>query len=148
MLKGQVSDDILTFTYDSIAKFQELEVRPVLEKIITLVIKEKEGDVYRALNGNIDGLDWDFDFNPLWKIGPVEKADIEVKQAQRDQIYVTTGILSPDEVIQERFAGLEEFSEWGDAPIDMKVTVTAPGEKEAKTGENVENNENAQKGLF
>lgn len=129
--------DILSY-YDSIAKFQELEVRPILEKIITLVVKEKEGDVYRSLNGNIDGLDWDFDFSPLWKIGPVEKADIEVKQAQRDQIYVTTGILSPDEIKQERFADLEEFSEWGDAPIDMKVPPIAPGEKEAESGENEE----------
>jgi phage-related protein (TIGR01555 family) len=134
--------DLLSY-YDSIAKFQELEVRPILEKIITLVVKEKEGEVFRALGGNIDALDWDFDFNPLWKIGPVEKADIELKQAQRDQIYVTTGVLSPDEIKQERFADLEEFSEWGEAPIDMKVPVIKPAENDSETGKNEEIAESA-----
>ena len=120
--------DLISY-YDTVAKFQELEVRPILEKIIGLVVKEKQGPVSRALSGKTDGLDWEFKFKPLWRVGPVEKADIELKEAQRDQIYVTSTILSPDEVRQERFSNLEEFSAWQGQPVDM----TTP---EIKTPEN------------
>ncbi len=124
--------DLLSY-YDSIAKFQELHVRPILEKIISIIVSEKEGDIYKVLGGNTESLDWEFEFNPLWKIGPVEKADIELKEAQRDQIYITTTALSPDEVRQERFAELEEFSAWQAAPVSMKTPVILPREAEKKT---------------
>jgi phage-related protein (TIGR01555 family) len=133
--------DIISY-YDSIAKFQELEVRPILEKIIGLIVQEQEGDIFKALHGNVDNLDWEFEFNPLWRVGPLEKADIEVKQAQRDQIYVTTGVLSPDDIRQERFADLEAFPEWENHPVDMSMP-PLQAEEGAETGENEEDNQNA-----
>jgi len=117
--------DLVSY-YDTIAKFQELEVRPVLEKIIDLVVRERNGDIYRALNGAVDSLDWEFEFNPLWRIGPVEQADIELKEAQRDQIYVTATVLSPDEIRQQRFADLEEFAGWESQPVSMIAPEFSP----------------------
>ena len=104
--------DLLNY-YDNIAKFQELELRPIIEKIIGLIVRESDGAIHRALGGRVDGLDWEFDFNPLWRIAPGEEADIELKQAQTDQIYITSAVLDPTEVRARRFKELEEFSSWG-----------------------------------
>lgn len=110
--------DLVSY-YDTIAKFNELEVRPILEKIIRLVVSETEGEIYRLLGDDITSLDWEFVFNPLWKVGPVEQADIDLKNAQTDQIYITTAVLSPTEAKAKRFANLEQHTKWESAPINM-----------------------------
>lgn len=120
--------DLLSY-YDSIAKFQELEVRPIIEKLLTILIHESRGEVSQKLGGQVDQLDWEFEFNPLWRIGPVEQADIELKQAQRDQIYITQGVTSPSEIRKDRFRALEEFSKWEDQNIDL----TSPSLPDADT---------------
>ena len=112
--------DLLSY-YDGIAKFQELEIRPIIEHVISMVIAEEDGDIYRALNGNIDGLDWEFDFEPLWRLGPLEQAEVDLKTAQRYQIYITTGTLSPTEVKQIEFDDLEEFTDWEQQPLNMSM---------------------------
>lgn len=118
--------------FDDVAKFQELRIRDVIEILISLVVKERDGDIYRALSGNTAGLDWEFEFNNLWKLGPAEKADVELKEAQRDQIYITTGVLSPSEVKSLRFKELEEFSAWKPAPLSMKTVPLLPAKPEEK----------------
>jgi hypothetical protein len=109
--------DIISY-YDSIAKFQELEMRPVLERIIELIVQETAGPVFKALAGNTDSLDWEFDFNPLWKVGPVERAEIELKEAQTDEIRIDSRVMGPDEARSRRFEDLESYSGWEDpAPV-------------------------------
>jgi uncharacterized protein len=103
--------DLITY-YDGIAKFQELEIRPILEKIIRLIVREKRGAVYKALGGQVDQLDWNLEFRPLWKLDPASQADVSLKEAQTDQIYLSTGVISPDDVRSRRFQDLEKFSEW------------------------------------
>ena len=116
--------DLVSY-YDNIAKFQELEVRPIIEKAIRLVVHESQGEISRLLGADIESLDWEFDFNPLWKIGPVEQADIDLKTAQTDQIYVTTAVLSPSEVKTKRFADLEQHTAWEKAPVSMSKPAIA-----------------------
>lgn len=115
--------------YEGIAKFQETEVRDIVYWLIGLVIRERNGEIYKALGGDISGLDWEFEFNPLWKEDPKEKADRELKQAQRDQIYITTGVLSPSEVKALRFKELEEFDDWEETPVDFKTPSSPDPEK-------------------
>jgi len=117
--------DLVSY-YDNVAKFQELEVRPIIEKAISLVVHETQGEIKKLLGADVDKLDWEFDFNPLWKLGPVEQADVDLKQAQYDQIYITTAVLSPSEVKSKRFADLEQHTKWEKAPINMsKPSITA-----------------------
>lgn len=125
--------DLLNY-YDNIAKFQELEVRPIMEKNISLIVRETEGEIYKALGGKVEELDWEFEFNPLWRIGPVEQADIDLKNAQTDQIYTTTAVLGPDEVRTRRFKDLEEFKKWEGQQVNLKTPALKliEGEKEKK----------------
>ncbi len=143
--------DIVNY-HDTIAKFQELEVRPIIEKIISIIVHETEGAIYKALGGNISSLDWEFTFNKLWSVSPAEQAEIELKEAQADQIYITQGVLYPDEVRQRRLADLEEFPGGEeDSGLDFrtksvviaggKMTDSANvdlGESEKKSDENAE----------
>lgn len=103
--------DLITY-YDGIAKFQELEIRPILEKIVRLIIREEKGAVWNALNGQVSQLDWEISFRPLWKLDPSAQADVSLKEAQTDQIYLTTGVVASSDVRLKRFNDLEQFSEW------------------------------------
>lgn len=103
-------NDLISY-YDSIAKFQEIELRSIIEKAIQLIVNERSGEVYKALVGNVNSLDWEFEFNPLWKLTETEKADVELKQAQADKIYIESAVISPNEVRSKRFKDLEEFGD-------------------------------------
>lgn len=100
--------DLVSY-YDSIAKFQEIELRPILERVIGLVIRERSGQIYRTLGESVGSLDWEFKFNPLWKLSDSEQSDIYLKQAQADKIYIESAVLSPNEVRKQRFEELETF---------------------------------------
>lgn len=115
--------------YDSIAKFQETDVRKVLYWLIDIIIREKDGEIYKALNGETSSLDWEIKFNPLWREDPGEKAERELKEAQRDQIHIAAGVLSPSEVKQMRFSELEEFDVWENQSLDFTTPQIEPEEQ-------------------
>lgn len=108
--------------YAQIAKFQEIEIRPIIEKIIDLIIMEEKGEIWNYLNGNIEGVKVTFDFNSLWKLDPVSQADVDLKNAQRDQIDITVGKAGPEELreLDPRLEGLEPFIMDRKMPPDLK----------------------------
>lgn len=110
--------DLVSY-YDSIAKFQEIELRPIIERCISLIVRETSGKVYSALGGNIQSLDWEFEFENLWKLSETESADVNLKKAQADKIYVETGVLAPAEVRKNRFDDLEEFGDVKSEDLDF-----------------------------
>ncbi|MBK8397446.1 MAG: DUF1073 domain-containing protein [Leptospiraceae bacterium] len=110
--------DLVSY-YDSIAKFQEIELRPILERVITLIVNETQGSVYSALGGKVKGLDWSFKFNNLWKLSQTEMADVELKKAQKNKIYIETGVLAPSEVRKQEFEDLEEFGNVKSEQLDF-----------------------------
>lgn len=110
--------DLVSY-YDSIAKFQENQLRPIIERAINLIISERSGKVYSALGGKIQSLDWDFKFKNLWKLSEMESADVGLKTAQADKIYVETGVLAPSEVRKKRFDDLEEFGNVKSEDLDF-----------------------------
>jgi phage-related protein (TIGR01555 family) len=107
--------------YANISRFQENKLRPILEKIIDLIVKEQNGEIYQELNGNIEDLEVTFDFNSLWILDPISQADTDLKKSQRDQIDITVGKTSPEEARQldPRYAGLEPFVMDRRNPPDM-----------------------------
>lgn len=44
------------------------------------------------------GFDFDFSYLPLWVQSATEKATADYSNAQRDQIYIANGVLTPDEI--------------------------------------------------
>ena len=97
--------------YAQVAKEQENKHRTIIEKIINMIIHEQKGDIWAELNGNVKDLDWDFKFNPLWKLDPASQATVDLNGAQRDQIDFNIGKAGPEELRQldKRYEGLEDF---------------------------------------
>ena len=121
--------------YEGVNRMQETDGRPVLERIVYLIVNEKKGEIHKALGGDTSALDWEITFNPLWVEDPNEEADRKLKQAQIDQIYITTGVLSPSEIKQLRFSELEEFDDWEDQPLDFSnppLNIEEDDEKDEK----------------
>ncbi|NCN11252.1 MAG: DUF1073 domain-containing protein [Leptospira sp.] len=102
--------DLISY-YDDCSRQQESKVRPIIEKAIQLIIRERDGEIFKKLGVDVNSLDWEFTFNPLWKLNPLEEAQMKLQLAQTDQIYITAGVVSPSTVTRMRFADLEEFED-------------------------------------
>lgn len=104
VIKGQEAGTITGAQYDvmnyysRIAAMQENEMRPNLERLIRLLLQSEEF-------GKLDPekVDWKIKFIPLWQVDAKTDAEIRKLIAETDQIYVTNGILTVDEVRETRF---------------------------------------------
>lgn len=134
--------------YEGVAKSQEKDVRPILDWLTGLVINETGGEIYNTLEKDVSKLDWEIEFNPLWSEDPKEKAARELQEAQRDQIYITSGVLSPSEVKQMRFSELEEFDKWEEAPVDFTTPIISEAEESKKKEGGENKNPEAAKEAF
>ncbi len=83
-LNATGDSDIRLF-YDRVRTKQESELKPPILRLIEIITR-----------GKVKG--WDVVFPPLWQESPSEKADRELKQAQRDQIYYTIEVVHAEEV--------------------------------------------------
>jgi len=106
VIKGQEAGTITGAQYDvmnyysRIVAMQENELKPNLERLIRLLLWSSD-----ELGGVIDpdSLEWEIKFNPLWHVDSKTDAEIRKLVAETDQIYVTNGILTVDEVREARF---------------------------------------------
>ncbi|MGL5301478.1 MAG: anti-CBASS protein Acb1 family protein [Weissella confusa] len=91
--------DLMNY-YARIAAMQESELRPHLEYLVRLLLWAKNEP-----GGQIDpdSIDWHVTFNPLYELDSQTDADVRLKQAQADNIYLTTGVLSAEDVKEQRF---------------------------------------------
>ncbi len=71
--------------YDKISSDQETKFRPELNRFDEVFA--------RSVLGYMPD-DWSFEFNPLRQITEQERADIELKNSQRDQIYLQNGVIT------------------------------------------------------
>jgi phage-related protein (TIGR01555 family) len=99
--------------YANVAKFQENDLRPIIDKIIRLVIHEQRGEIFKAVGNAVDQIDFEFAFKPLWKLSPTAQASTDFQNAQRDKIdIVDSGKMSPEEArtLDPRMDELEDFT--------------------------------------
>lgn len=125
--------------FSRISRFQENKLRDIIQKIVNMVVREENGEIYQALNGNFEGFDAAFTFNNLWKLDPVAEADTELKSSQRDQIDITMGKTSPEEArsLDPRYAHLEPFEMDRTMPPNMTPPISSgPEEKPDVPDEN------------
>nr|WP_228304244.1 DUF1073 domain-containing protein [Xylella fastidiosa] len=73
--------------YDRIKAQQEDELRPVLRLLYEVLFRASVGECPHDL---------DIQFNSLWQMSQTEQASIEKLRAERDQIYLTHGVIGPD----------------------------------------------------
>jgi len=84
--------------YDNIRTAQENDLRPRLERLITLLLLSQDGPT----RGNMPEA-WDLKFAPLWQSTPEEQAELANKQADTDVKYIQAGVVLPEEIGLSRF---------------------------------------------
>lgn len=106
VIKGQEAGTITGAQYDvmnyysRIAAQQENELRPHIEHLIRLLLWSSD-----ELGGRIDPekIEWEVKFNPLWEVDAETDAKIRKIIAETDQIYLTNGVITTDELREMRF---------------------------------------------
>ncbi|RID87065.1 DUF1073 domain-containing protein [Peribacillus asahii] len=114
VLKGQESGTIAGAQYDvmnyysRIAADQENVIKPLLERLIRLIMQSEE------FNVDPESLEWEIKFNPLWQVDSKTDAEIRKLIAETDQIYIVNGVHTVDEVRNARFGqfGLTEENKY------------------------------------
>lgn len=84
--------------YDTIRSSQTNDVKPALEHILRLIMLTKNGPTRGQVPDS-----WSVTFPSLWQMSPIEQADVELKTAQKDDIYLRQQVVSPEEVAVSRF---------------------------------------------
>lgn len=83
--------------FDHVQSEQENYLRPKLRRLVDAIFPDLD--------------DLDFKFKSLYQMTELEQSDLRNKQAQTDQIYITTGVLDPTEIADSRFKGGEYSTE-------------------------------------
>lgn len=91
--------DIRNF-YDMVKQYQEMKLKPVLEKLIFYIMKSE----YSSFNG-VEPDNWSIQFTPLWQNTEEQEAVMRRTVAETDAIYIDRGVLDPTEVAVSRFGG-------------------------------------------
>lgn len=94
-LGGDAGQNDLIVHYDNIAAFQKNRFNSSLRRIFDVC--------FMPLGIEPGGME--YEFNSLWQLSSSDQADVELKIAQKDQIYITTGVVEPEEVALTRFSG-------------------------------------------
>ena len=125
VIKGQEAGTIAGAQYDvmnyygRIAAQQENDMKPQLEKLIRMLMWSSD-----ELGGRIDpeSIDWEIKFNPLWEVDAKTDAEIRKIVAETDDIYMTNGVLTVDEVRDTRFGryGLQSTLAFAGDEADQK----------------------------
>lgn len=105
---GNTSDGEFRVLYDNVSAQQEAFIMPIIDKMLKII--------QLNLWGEIDP-DIEFKFNPLYQLDDNERADVNLKKAQTDEIYVNMGAIDNEEV-RDRVAEDENsgYQLEGDAP--------------------------------
>jgi phage-related protein (TIGR01555 family) len=90
----------IRFFYDDVSGEQTSKLKPRLMRLVRLLQRSKQGPTRGA-----EARKWSITFRPLWQMTEAEQEDLRYKVAQRDQIYLSTGVLSAEEVAVSRFGG-------------------------------------------
>lgn len=94
-LGGDAGENDLRTHYDNIEAFQKNRLRRPVQQLLDIVL---------APLGYAPG-EAEFEWVPLWQLSETDAADIRLKVAQTDQIYIQTGVVEPEEVALSRFSG-------------------------------------------
>lgn len=122
---GSGSNDITNW-YATVKGKQKKEVKPFIAELCRLVCLAEDGpdvDVIEGRNGELkpDGLK--VDFRSLYQLTLQEQADLMLKLAQSDNLYLNMGAISALDIGKARFSG---------KPIQVTM-VADPGELEVRT---------------
>jgi len=92
----------LTMWYDSISAAQEEKMLRPMETLVRYIYLSKGGPT----NG-VEPDEWSIEFNSLWQPTEKEAAETRKSQAETDAAYLDRGVVTPGEIAESRFGGVE-----------------------------------------
>lgn len=116
----------IRFFYDRIAAEQRRILVPALKRLVKLIALSQDGPTQGQ-----EPERWNVNPHPLYQLSALEEAQRRLAIAQTDQIYITQGVLSAEEVAAGAFGG-SEFSAERTIDFDGREQVS---EQEAKDKE-------------
>lgn len=128
--------------YAKVGTLQENKLRDIIQKNIDMIVRETNGEIYNALNGNIEDLEVEFTFDSLWQLDPLSKAEKDKKESERDQIDISIGKIAPEEAraLDPRYKDLDPFETERTPPVDMTLPVIRDeSNKTTKDNDKLEN---------
>lgn len=90
----------IRFFYDRVDVDRTLFVKPLLEQMIQVILRSKEGPT-----GGVEPEVWSVSFNPLWQESDQDQAATRKTIAETDNIYVQMQAVTPEEIAVSRFGG-------------------------------------------
>lgn len=120
--------------YNGISRGQEVKLTPIVKQLGDVIVLERRGALFAKTGGKIDyGIKW----NPLWELSPSLKAELELKNAQRDSLDILDAKARPEEARQldprYEMLDLEEMPD--DEDDDDDDENTPPTRREGDTDE-------------
>jgi phage-related protein (TIGR01555 family) len=88
--------------FDLLAGFQTSEIAPALKRFYHLLSLAADSPVKRKKSASDKTERWTIEFHPLYAPTDKEEADTELAIAQRDQIMLDEGVVTPEEVFLSR----------------------------------------------
>lgn len=98
-LNATGDSDVRNF-YDMIKQLQESKLKPILDKLIRLVMLAKDGPF-----AGVEPESWSVVFTPLWQNTEEQEALLRKTVAETDAIYLDRGVVDPVEIATSRFGG-------------------------------------------
>jgi hypothetical protein len=102
--------------YDSISTKQENDLRPQLDYLDQVLVRSAIG----SMPDNFS-----FDFNSLWQIDEDAESQVELRNAQRDHIYMTDGALEPEMITRQLFKD-QVYSTLTDDDVELIESFNEP----------------------
>jgi len=144
---GATGASDLRWWYDTVTTSRELELTPKIKRIVRLVAQ--------GLYPDKDSSAWTVIWPSLWQMTPQEEADLRNKIANTDHIYITDGVLFPEEVTLSRFASGAYSTEYvvdiearrkmlaaeleeAESPTEAPETTTPPSEEDPQEEVDIE----------
>lgn len=82
--------DMLNY-YDFIQGIQENDLRPIIDWMDSIIMA----------NSSMQNEEFEYDFQPLKQLTELEQADVDSKNATRDQIYLDQDVIEPTDVLAQ-----------------------------------------------
>lgn len=102
-------NDLRTY-YDWIrSEFQQGDIRDALDWLTRFIIRERDSEVAKLLDGRSEKLDWEFIPRALWQVDGKTGAEIRKLDAETDKTDIDSGVLAPSEARAKRHAELDAF---------------------------------------
>ena len=97
---NQSGESDLSIWRDQIRGQQEAFLRPLMEKLVRLLFKSKDGPT-----AGKEPEKWSLKFNPLQELNELQESERRQKIATTDAMYLDRSVVSAEEIAQSRFGG-------------------------------------------